>query len=260
MFWKSIGNLATGVALLMVGSFSIHGAQVGVVTTVSCTTKQSTVTDSSSCDLPTVYGGDLSASSSASYTASGNSLFLNLNSSATAPAGALYPANEDDSAHADASININLQTLGPMRSGFLIVTNPTGSGTAGGDFVDVGAAGASVDGAANASVSFGPLESACTSLSHVCLTENRLPILLGGNLSLIAQTDSDAFTLQNLVGANAFLNVELQLFEADGITPVNLTVPTPEPAMAILYSVGLLMILIARRLYAINFKGTSTGY
>ena len=84
--------------------------------------------------------------------------------------------------------------------------------------------------------------------------------MLGGNLSLIAQADSDAFTLQDFIAANAFLNVELQLFEADGVTPVNLIVPTPEPAMAILYSVGLLMILIARRLYAINFKGTSTGY
>jgi hypothetical protein len=218
-------------------------AQCATVLTsaTSCTTNQGTVSGSSACNLAGLPAGSASADSSASYSISGNTLTISLMDDAYAQ-GTVVPGNPSgaaNSASAQSDLSISIITAGPVRAGLVV---PNDNGAAQGEDGRMSLYGGDGSGTAILSSFIGL---ACTSVSGCNygsgyqFNDHPLPIMLGPEFTVNASAtaDAEAFTLPIGVygdygySGHGSVSASFQFFEADGVTPVDIALATPEPSL-----------------------------
>ena len=250
----------------------------GVFTTNTCTLTDVPLsgppivysqTDPNSCfvtslDPNFMQGGQARASSSVT-------LHLPISGQASAPVGAsistlaasypsyrLGPVGESGSAQTSVTIDYLFTTAGPARPGFIQLNQSSVSAA----FFTPGPDRPSE---MRASISVGPLSQNCPGsyLYATCdgsladpmtrfLPTTTLPFTLGQNFAFhedaALRVDSFRDILEN---GSVGTNFTFTLFEADGVTPVQVLLATPEPGSAMLWAGGLLglVTLIPRSLH-----------
>ncbi len=231
-----------------------------VTTSVSCSTNQGTTSNNSACSMTGAGAtpGGATASTSASWALSGNSLSVSSLGSASATETFASPFSPyAASANSSASIAMDLSTGGAVRQGWVLISGSEGYAAAGVGFGSVASSSFSI----GSSPLGGPaVASACTSLSHgsgndTCdEASGPQPIVLGTDIDFIANvgtTASSAVTL-GTANAEAGFNVTFEFFESDGVTPVMLLSDTqagafvPEPGTWWLLLTGLASAFLLR--------------
>jgi len=236
------------VAFLTLLTAGAHGASVVVTSNTQCTTDLGSIIAPDSCSLADSYGGSVSAVTGAAYNITGNTLNISAHSFASYTFGAIFPPSNDETAIANSSITIDLATSGPLRVGYVTFVGNDG-----------GAAGPLANGDAGFTLG---TPGTIPSIDYYCYPEfapscvppaellaskgnftGLIPIVLGTDLDLIESSGAAAFSEGGGSTSNFGFGGTLQFFEADGVTPVDVALATPEPATSLLYSIGLIVVL-----------------
>lgn len=158
--------------------------------------------------------------------------------------------DENGSAEASVALDYLFTTAGPVRPGF-IQLNQSGVSSVG--FVQ----GPDRPGE-HANISVGPLSQTCSAGSDPFASCNgsliipfmrflpttTLPFTLGGNFLFHEDATISALSFPDIFENGSILtNFTFTLFEADGVTPVQIAVVTPEPASLALWACGLFALL-----------------
>jgi hypothetical protein len=264
-----------GVALLAFASPLCLIAD-GVVTSNSCTLTDQSVsvppasppevhsqTDVNSCFVtftnPAI-GGPGRASASTTVT-----LHLPVSGQAATPVGASFSASasanpfassgsiqEVGRAHASVTIDYLFTTTGAVRPGFIQLNQSSNSSVSlipGPDRPDL----------LQANISVGPLSQTCLTVSptgscsgslvkSAFSPTTTLPFTLGQDFLFHEGGTLDVSSFRFEIEDGAILtNFTFNLFEADGVTPVQIALATPEPDSLLLFGCGSLALLWIRR-------------
>ncbi len=218
------------IFMTLVGT-SVQAASVTIATSVICNTNLGSVTGSSSCTqagtLDTV-----TASASDSYTISGNTVTFNSSVEASVSANPAGPSS--DTASASTFLSLYFVTSGPIRSGIVYVPAFDASG--------VGETGVTSTASFILSDTLGGM---CGTKLGCVFPPVYEPyqVTLGTTLELteMSSTYAGAFNEGEMGSLGALdFGGTLEFFEADGVTPVDVSAATPEPT-----TLGLLLLVVA---------------
>ena len=213
-------TFVVNLVALFLWSATAFGASI---TSSVCTTSNASVSDLSACNV----SGSASASSSASYTISGNSLTVQTYDSTSAK-------GLGNASSASSSITLDLLTSGPARSGFVLVS---------GSYVASSGPGLTSSGTG---YTIDSLHLSCGSSgghsgqSSLCFYDpTAQSITLGTGFDFVGDSEAIAGTDLSQGAALGALNLTFQFFEADSVTPVNPLVASPEPGTWVMLTLGL---------------------
>lgn len=220
--------------ILLFASFVAANAAT-ITTATMCASGPTVVYGSTQCSAvnDSVTLGGVTAFTNTGYGISGNELAVGFSQSATASApNNYYIANT--SANATATVSLELDTSGPIRSGYAAVLTPAFNedDNDGYGLLSIGGAGYSVScGVVDDSSCGLPFDLAVAE----ALGYKPLPITLGEEFSFSVTQGTYAYSGPDYGGyADMSSIVALELFDSDGVTPVNVfeVAPVPEPSSA----------------------------
>lgn len=244
--------------ILLLASFIAANAAT-ITTTTTCTSGPTVVYGSTRCSAVngSVTLGPVIASSSTGYEISGNELSIHFDQSVFASGtngeqSGTNPVPLQTSSIASSIVSFELDTSGPMRSGYaaVLMLGLEGGENEGGSALSINGAGYSIDCDLRNDLS------TCGLPSDLAVAEaygyKPAPITLGSEFSFSVGQETYAFGNSREGGsASRSSVVALELFDTDGVTPVNIfgVVPVPEPASAglvILFIFALMAYLLVR--------------
>jgi hypothetical protein len=167
------------------------------------------------------------------------------------PFFSLGPVEESGSAQTSATIDFLFTTTGPVRPGIIQLNQ---SGVSSVSF----APGPDRPASQGANISVGPLSQTCSAGSDPfasCsgslinpmtrfLPTTTLPFILGQNFLFHEDVTLSVDSFRDIIEDGSTLtNFTFTLFEADGVTPVQIAVVVPEPASLPLWACGLFALL-----------------